>query len=266
MSRIPTTFPSTSSTRTASTTATSSKNSVPDAVNDLDLSTFLDLMIKELQNQDPLNPLDNKDMLAQISQLRQVGSTDKLTQTLNSVLLGQNIASATNLIGSDISAISDDGENVNGTVTRVAITDGEPKIHLDKEVKGTAHIGEGSVEKGTYSYRVLWEGDEGDLRGVELSGSNAVVAAGNNAAIEIQHLPESSGPKQVYRSDADGGEPYRLVGTIVNGSQGTFVDRLADKDRSLTEITSALWDNEVTLETRLRSYVASLKNISDIRP
>src|SRR5262245_63103667 len=105
----------------SSSNSSKSSPSSTDAINDLDLSTFLTLMIKELQNQDPLNPLDNKDMLAQISQIREVGATDKLTQTLDSVLLGQNISSATNLIGADISAISDDGQSITGVVERVSV-------------------------------------------------------------------------------------------------------------------------------------------------
>ena len=67
-------------------------------LNDLQLDDFLNLMIAELQNQDPLNPLENDELIAQISQIREVGATEQLTETLNSVLLGQNIASATNLI------------------------------------------------------------------------------------------------------------------------------------------------------------------------
>src|SRR5687768_10777069 len=94
------------------------------SVNDLDVDSFLQLMIAELQNQDPLNPLDNKDMLAQISQIREVGATDKLTETLESVLLGQNIASATNLIGADVEALSDDNEKINGIVQHVSIDGG----------------------------------------------------------------------------------------------------------------------------------------------
>src|SRR3989304_422359 len=85
-----------------------------EAIEDIDLGSFLELMIAELQNQDPLNPLDNKDMLAQISQIREVGATDKLTKTLESVLLGQNIASATNLIGATIDGLSDDNQRVAG--------------------------------------------------------------------------------------------------------------------------------------------------------
>ena len=52
------------------------------------MNTFLKLMITELQQQDPLNPMDNKDMLNQIAQIRAVGASDQLTKTLNSVLLG----------------------------------------------------------------------------------------------------------------------------------------------------------------------------------
>ena len=65
---------------------------------------------------------------------------------------------------------------------------------------------------------------------------------------------------------ATGNEPYRLVGTIVNGPQGTFVDRTADDERSFTQLASSFWDDEVTIDTKRRSYVASLKNVSAIRP
>src|SRR3990172_5794435 len=116
MTRIPTTLNSPAASKPFDGSA--------EAIEDIDLGTFLRLMIAELQNQDPLNPLDNKDMLAQISQIREVGATDRLTETLDSVLLGQNIASATNLIGTDISALSDDGESVAGVVNRVSIDKG----------------------------------------------------------------------------------------------------------------------------------------------
>ena len=62
--------------------------STGNAINDIDMNTFLKLMITELQQQDPLNPMDNKDMLNQIAQIRAVGSSDQLTKTLNWVLLG----------------------------------------------------------------------------------------------------------------------------------------------------------------------------------
>src|ERR1700710_957106 len=110
MAILPTTNSSTSNQSTASSVG---------GINDIDMNTFLKLMITELQQQDPLNPMDNKDMLNQIAQIRAVGASDQLTKTLNSVLLGQNITSATNLLGADVSALTDDGKEITGAVTRV---------------------------------------------------------------------------------------------------------------------------------------------------
>ena len=56
-----------------------------DALRGLDIESFLDLFIAELQNQDPLNPLDNAQILQQISQIREVGATDKLTDRVDKV-------------------------------------------------------------------------------------------------------------------------------------------------------------------------------------
>lgn len=56
--------PTTSSARTA---ANSLKGN---GLNDIDLTQFLNLMLTELQNQDPLNPTDNAALLRQVGELR----------------------------------------------------------------------------------------------------------------------------------------------------------------------------------------------------
>src|SRR4051812_28032631 len=130
--------------------ASGSKPSAADAINDIDLSSFLKLMITELQQQDPLNPLDNKDMLNQIAQIRSIGASDKLTSTLDSVLLGQNISSATSLIGADISALSDDGQPIEGVVNRVSIDKGLPKLHVQNNPAIGPASDDGNIEAGTH--------------------------------------------------------------------------------------------------------------------
>lgn len=195
MTRAPSTIGSTSNSRSATST---------NAINDIDLNTFLKLMVAELQNQDPLNPLDNKDMLAQISQIREVGATDKLTQTLESVLLGQNIASATNLIGADINALSDDGELVSGLVNHVTIDQGVPKLHLEVPTEATASGQPGNIEAGNYAYRVVWEDERGRLFGIDLSGTRAVATTGTDGidrAVAIRNLPKTTTQKYIYRTD-----------------------------------------------------------------
>jgi flagellar hook assembly protein FlgD len=243
----------------------SSSLSTTDAINDIDLSTFLKLMIAELQNQDPLNPLDNKDMLAQISQIREVGATDKLTQTLDSVLLGQNISSATNLIGADISALSDDGESITGIVDRVSIDKGQPKLHVENMSAITPSKEDGKIAAGTYGYRVVWNDEAGNLIGLDSSGNEAIKTSGTkglDTSIQLVNLPVTAGPKQIYRTDSSGNGPYQLVGKNVDGDQSTFVDKLSNEDRSTTELTQSF----SRASTAARSYEVSLNNISAIRP
>jgi flagellar basal-body rod modification protein FlgD len=110
-------------------------------LNDLNMDEFLKLMITELQNQDPLDPMDNAQLLEQLSQIRDVGATDKLTETLDTVLLGQNITTASSLIGQSVRALSDDGADVVGQVDRVTVEPG-----TDGAVRTIRiHVGQSSV-------------------------------------------------------------------------------------------------------------------------
>ena len=121
-------------TNTATQNNSQGKNN--DALRDLNMDEFLQLMITELQNQDPLNPLENAEILQQISQIREIGATSRLTETLDAVLLGQNLTSASSMIGKTVEALSDDAKNVRGVVDKVTVTDGEPRLHIgDKAVR-----------------------------------------------------------------------------------------------------------------------------------
>jgi flagellar basal-body rod modification protein FlgD len=256
MARIPGTF---------GATAVNQPFNASDAINDIDVSTFLRLMIAELQNQDPLNPLDNKDMLAQISQIREVGATDKLTATLESVLLGQNIASSTNLIGAEVDAVSDDNQRVSGTVTRVSIEGGEPKLQLELATKGTPSIEKGDLSKGTYSYRVVWLGEDGRLKGLELSGDKAIStesALNDYTSIRLESLPDTPGPKRIYRTDSSGNGDYQLVATLTDGLQSSHLDTTSDGARSGTRQTEP-FDTAPAFGTR--KFRVSLKNVAEIR-
>jgi flagellar basal-body rod modification protein FlgD len=129
MSQVP-------STTGSSGSSSSAGDKTARKLNELDIDDFLKLMISELQNQDPLNPMDNKDMLAQIGQIREIGSNDKLTQTLDTVLRGQNFSSATNLIGKTVKGLDNTGANVSGVVDRVTVADGVNTLHVgDSKMK-----------------------------------------------------------------------------------------------------------------------------------
>ena len=80
-----------------------------DAFSDLNLDEFLGLLITELQTQDPLDPMDNNEILQQVSQMREIESNMRLTDTLQTVLLGQNMSTASSLINRVIVGLTSDG-------------------------------------------------------------------------------------------------------------------------------------------------------------
>lgn len=85
---------------------------------------FLQIMISELTNQDPLEPMDNGQFLDQLTQMQSLEATTKLTEGIESLVLGQQISSAGVLIGQQVSGVSADGSLVEGVVDR-AVLDGD---------------------------------------------------------------------------------------------------------------------------------------------
>lgn len=82
-----------------STTGTSAKNSMdPKASQD----RFLKLLVAQLNNQDPLNPMDNAQMTTQMAQINTVSGIQELNATLSSMATqfsSQTALQATTLIG-----------------------------------------------------------------------------------------------------------------------------------------------------------------------
>lgn len=106
------------------------QTSYNDAFKQLGMEEFLQMMITEMQSQDPLDPMDTTQILDQISQIRDVVASDRLTETLESVFLGQSMATASSLIGRLIMALTDGGDVITGRVDSVSILEGEPKLNV----------------------------------------------------------------------------------------------------------------------------------------
>jgi len=113
-----------------------------DAFQDLNLDTFIKLLVAELQNQDPMSPMDNAQILQQVSQIRAIESSTRLTTTLEAVLLGQNMSTASSLLGRTISGLDDASNKVTGKVDRVSVTEGEAKLHVGNSTISLKNIGE----------------------------------------------------------------------------------------------------------------------------
>jgi flagellar basal-body rod modification protein FlgD len=126
----------------ASSSSSSGKTS-GNAIGDVDIDQFLGLLITEMQNQDPLNPMDNGQMLTQLSQIREIGSTNKLTETLSTLAIGQELAMASTMIGKTVKALDGNAKDVEGIVSRVSVQtdDEDPNIR-----KVSVHVGDSTVD------------------------------------------------------------------------------------------------------------------------
>ena len=129
--------------KTTSSSGSSAGTTTGNDLRNVDLNQFLTLLVTEMQNQDPLNPMDNSQLLTQISQIREIGSTNQLTETLTSLATGQGLTMASGLIGKEVSALNDDGKEVVGVVDKVSvITDDKDKTKRTVKV----HIGDSTVD------------------------------------------------------------------------------------------------------------------------
>lgn len=94
----------------------------------LDYNAFLKLLIAQIQNQDPLEPMKSTEQVAQLATFSQVEQSMQMNERLGEILATSQIAQASSLIGQDI--VSADGET-RGTVSAVRIEDGGLKALLD---------------------------------------------------------------------------------------------------------------------------------------
>jgi flagellar basal-body rod modification protein FlgD len=133
-------------TNSAGQAETSTKGSSISNSKSLTLNTneFLNLMMDELQNQDPLNP-SSSDPTQYLTELAQMTSVEQETNTATNTQTtaqAQSVSQAIGLIGDSVTYLdSATGNKVTGTVSSVQITSSGPTL----TVGGAAGIDLGSV-------------------------------------------------------------------------------------------------------------------------
>jgi flagellar basal-body rod modification protein FlgD len=88
------------------------------ATSTLDYNSFLTLLMAEMKNQDPTQPMDPTQMVTQLATVSSVGQQVQTNTTLASLLTATSINQAEQLVGKTIT--SADGK-VSGQVTSVTI-------------------------------------------------------------------------------------------------------------------------------------------------
>lgn len=80
---------------------------------------YMKLLIAQLRNQNPLEPLDNNEMASQLSQFAQLQQLESMNSSFASVLETVKRNYASSLIGKDVSFSAEMQDGTSGTLTGV---------------------------------------------------------------------------------------------------------------------------------------------------
>jgi flagellar basal-body rod modification protein FlgD len=86
----------------------------------LDYNSFLKLFMEQLKNQDPTEPMDTTEQMAQLATYSQVEQTIKTNTHMTELLSETRLAQASSWIGKTVT--NSDG-SVTGVVTEIKVTD-----------------------------------------------------------------------------------------------------------------------------------------------
>ena len=172
---------------------------------------FLKLLVAQMQNQDPMNPMDNAQLTSQIAQINTVSGIEKLNTTvsgLNAQLLQLQALQGASLVGHEVSVAGNrlsiaDGSGIGGfELTSAADTVKVEILNAAGRVVDTLNLGAassglhgfewsaGTVQDGDgYTFRVSASAGTASVLGATLMRDqvDAVSSAGNTLNLDLRH-------------------------------------------------------------------------------
>ena len=97
----------------------------------LDPQAFLQLLVAQLQYQDPSNPVDTSSFMQQTATLSQVQTMTSMAGTLNALAGAQQAQAATELIGKSVTYADGTGTQHSGVVTSAALLSSGVTVKVD---------------------------------------------------------------------------------------------------------------------------------------
>jgi flagellar basal-body rod modification protein FlgD len=112
-------------------TSSAPPNQVKSKKMELKTEDFIKMMITQLQNQDPLEPAKNQELLAQMSQIGQLQSATTLQESLKGMVTQNQIGAAAGLIGKTVQGLDGQDKPVTGLVNSVKVGVDGVSLELD---------------------------------------------------------------------------------------------------------------------------------------
>jgi flagellar basal-body rod modification protein FlgD len=109
---------------TPSTTRTSA------AGNSLGKDTFMKLLVAQMRQQNPMEPTDDKEMIAQMTQFSMLEQITNLATSSAMTAAAGNASQAVALLGRPVTYLDADGVSQTGSVEKVSFDDGLPVLTI----------------------------------------------------------------------------------------------------------------------------------------
>ena len=124
----------------ADSSSSSSSSSTTTSAN-LGSTDFIELLLSQLTNQNPLEPMDNSEMVTQLAQFEMVNKMDSLDESVNAMMLYQNMMSSVDMMGKEVTVIDpESGEEITGVVDSIKMQNGFPQVVINDTSYDVAYI------------------------------------------------------------------------------------------------------------------------------
>lgn len=110
------------------TTATSAPTGA--GLGSLNSTDFLQLLVAQVTNQNPLDPVSSSQFMAQTAELSTLEQITSLNQQAAKSLTANRMSEAVQTLGKTVTAVTDTGARVSGTVTQVDQTSNGPLLEV----------------------------------------------------------------------------------------------------------------------------------------
>ena len=91
---------------------------------------FLQLLMTQLQNQDPMSPMDNTQFIAQMAQFSSLEQMTNLVQATKAMNANNEVAQSVALIGHNVTYTNSDGSIGSGVVSEVDVSSGNVMLKV----------------------------------------------------------------------------------------------------------------------------------------
>lgn len=194
--------------------------------NELGQSAFLELMITQMNNQDPLSPQDNTEFVAQLAQFSSVEGLERLNknfQDFSGTFMSNQALQASSLVGRSVTVTAESARLVSGDIIAGSVDIPAATSDLSISIYNQAgaliaKIPVGQAPKGETVFR--WDGENIEVNGELLDWAASQPAPAGEYRFEVNATQEGKVEQLETALSAN-------VNSVTLGSDGTLTLNLA---------------------------------------